>query len=97
MSIQLDKEFNIVADRAIESWGEEAQMDMMIEECAELIVELIKRKRNSNGSTTRSIITEFVDVELMLGQMKRLFDDFDDIWKEEREYKLNRLKERLGI
>lgn len=60
--------------KAIRRWGLEPQINMMIEECAELIVELQKRNRNKNGSTASDIIEELVDVEILLEQMKLIYD-----------------------
>lgn len=95
MSIVLDEEFTELAEKAERLWGVEAQKDMMIEECSELITVLIKRKRNRNGSTTQDIINELVDVEIMLGQMKSIYGLNQDMWEEFRWHKLERLKKRL--
>ncbi|MBW6511912.1 MAG: antitoxin [Desulfuromonadaceae bacterium] len=48
-------------------WGEEAQYDQAIEECAELIVGIkhLKRKRISE----EVVIDELADVALMVGQL----------------------------
>jgi len=52
---------------AVNKWGEEAQYDQMIEECAELIVALKHLKR---GKIDRQeVINELADVTLMVGQL----------------------------
>ncbi len=51
----------------IEKWGEEAQFDQMIEECAELITALKHFKRGK--ITTQEVIDELADVTLMVGQL----------------------------
>jgi hypothetical protein len=55
---------------SMKTWGEEAQIDMFIEECAESIVEIqhYRRDRDSN------MMEEFVDVYLMTRQMLTMFD-----------------------
>ena len=60
-------------NKAIQKWGKEPQIRMMIEECGELITALAKRDRCSNGSTVDDIIGEMVDVELLLEQLKLIF------------------------
>ena len=61
--------------KAIEKWGKEPQIRMMIEECGELITALAKRDRCFNGSTIDDIIGEMVDVEILLEQLKLIFDE----------------------
>ena len=59
--------------KAIMKWGKEPQINMAIEECAELITALSKRNRCSNGSTIDDIIGEMVDVEIMIEQLKLIY------------------------
>lgn len=62
-------------DRAIRVWGHDSQMAMAIEECAELIKAIQKHRRNGYcDETAQSIIEEIADVEIMCGQLRRLFD-----------------------
>lgn len=58
---------------AIEKWGIDAQIDMMIEECGELITALAKRNREINGTTSSEIITELADVKIVLAQLELIF------------------------
>lgn len=60
--------------KAIQKWGKEPQITMMIEECGELVTALAKRDRCHNGATIDDIIKEMVDVEIMLEQLKLIFD-----------------------
>ena len=58
-----------VLKRALETWGEEAQMLMVVEEMSELMKEVLKninRKKNNIDE----IIEETADVEIMLEQLK---------------------------
>ena len=60
---------NPVLKRALETWGEEAQMLMVVEEMSELMKEILKninRKKNN----VAEIIEETADVEIMLEQLK---------------------------
>lgn len=60
---------NPVLKRALETWGEEAQMLMVVEEMSELMKEVLKninRKKNNIDE----IIEETADVEIMLEQLK---------------------------
>ncbi|PLX95279.1 MAG: antitoxin [Desulfuromonas sp.] len=53
------------------TWGEEAQYDQMIEECAELIASLKHLKRGKVED--QAIIDELADVTLMVGQLTWMF------------------------
>ncbi len=55
----------------INKWGEEAQYDQMIEECAELIVAIKHFKRGKTNQQT--VIDELADITLMLGQLTWMF------------------------
>ncbi len=52
-------------------WGEEAQYDQAVEECAELIAALKHFKRNKADEAM--IISELADVTLMIGQLTYMF------------------------
>jgi len=54
---------------AVELWGVDAQIDMMIEGCAELIHALQKRKRGRSDN----VAEELADVEIMCEQMRFIY------------------------
>lgn len=54
----------------IEHFGKEPQIDMMIEECSELIQALCKHKRGLPSNVEE----ELADVNIMLEQMRLLFN-----------------------
>lgn len=55
----------------INKWGEDAQYDQAVEECAELIAAL---KHFRRGKIDRqAVISELADVTLMLGQLSWMF------------------------
>ena len=56
-----------ILQAAINKWGNEAQLDQMIEECAELIVAINHLRRKK--SDLLPVLEELADVEIMLEQM----------------------------
>lgn len=90
---------NKTIDAAIIEYGENAQMDMAIEEMAELTKAICKRKRT--GATgpeavaaRGNLIEEVADVFIMLVQLVRMFDGAKEVQQTVDE-KLHRLKGRL--
>lgn len=71
--------------RAIQLWGASAQHNQLIEEMAELTVEIchLYRGRGSN----LKIMEELADVEIMIEQIKTLYPSIEKI----KEKKLRRL------
>lgn len=82
-------------EKALRKWGFEAQLGMVVEECAELIVAIKHAQRKTNkasfGEKTDSIIEEAVDVGLMLDQLKFMIPR-PLLWKETRDRKLKHLE-----
>ena len=59
--------------RTIKKWGEQAQFDQAIEECAELIATL---QHYARGKVDRdAVINELADVYLMVGQLRYMFGE----------------------
>ena len=79
--------------RAIEKFGVGAQIGMVFEEMSELQKELCKYMRGKKN--IQEIAEEMADVEIMLGQMKELFD-INQLVEEEKERKLERLEKLLA-
>ncbi len=91
---------NEIFKKAIEKWGVESQSEMIIEECAEVIMAFQKLKRayySMNNEviqkTTNNVCEELADLSIMLDQMKLIFDN-SKIEKIRIE-KISRLKERI--
>lgn len=80
-----------VCKKAIVQLGVNSQVDMCIEECAELIVALQHFKRGK--CVEEDVITEIADVQIMSQQMQELFGNISVAV--ERERKILRLMERL--
>lgn len=84
---------DVLAAKALAKWGSESQLDMVIEECGELIVAIQHRRRKR--ATDLDVLSEGVDVEIMIGQLKFLLRDYDDTWESCRAEKLKRLEQLL--
>ena len=55
----------------LEKWGEDAQFDQAVEECAELIAALKHYRRKKIDK--QAVISELADVTLMVGQLTWMF------------------------
>lgn len=60
---------NPVLKRARQTWGEQPQMMMVVEEMSELMKEILKNV-NRKKDNVAEIIEETADVEIMLEQLK---------------------------
>ena len=75
--------------KAIAKWGEDAQVNMLNEECGELIAAVAQFKR---GRTSHhDVMTELADVSIMVEQLATLmsYEDFE----REKDRKLIRLRD----
>jgi len=79
-------------DKAIKTWGIDAQLDMLIEECGELIVAIQHLKRKRVGWD--AVAEEIIDVEIMSGQIK-LFINNNELFDDIETKKYERLNRRL--
>ena len=79
-------------NRVLITFGIENQTFMLVEECAELLNAVAKLKRGR--ASKEDIITELSDVSIMVEQLA-FFYGWDE-FKEERELKLTRLKDRIN-
>ena len=62
---------NPVLKRALDTWGEEAQMLMVVEEMSELMKEILKNV-NRGKDNVDQIVEETADVEIMLEQLNQM-------------------------
>lgn len=79
---------NYIFNRAISFFGKESQKIMAIEEMSELIKELTKELRDRGDIS--HIAEEVADVEIMLSQLKLLYNIHNEVLSN-RDYKLTRL------
>lgn len=75
---------------AVQTWGKEAQTDMMIEEMAELTKAILNERRGRD----HNIAEEMADVRIMLAQMEIIFKNAGEVEQRFRE-KIARLDQRL--
>lgn len=81
-----------VCKRAVEAYGKEHQLIICMEEMAELTKELTKNLRGRRN--LQDISKEVADVEIMLEQVKVIFDLKEEV-SEAKEAKLLRLQKRI--
>jgi len=79
---------------AVEIHGEQAQLEMVIEECAELIKAIQKYKRKKSIPNITAIVEEATDVDLMIKQLRYIFPD-PNAWKVVKRDKVKRLINNL--
>ena len=82
-----------VFQKALKTWGGEAQVLCLLEEMAELQDALCKHKRGRR--TLEDIAEEIANVEIMLDQMKLLFH-IEKEAEAQRARKIARVEERLN-
>lgn len=82
--------------RAIDKWGNDAQCEMIIEECLELALSLQKEKRKRGGTDEekiKAIVDEIADVKIMIRQAEHIFPA--SMINERVDFKMKRLQQRL--
>ena len=83
----------IIFKEAIETYGIDNQMNVVIEEMSELTKEICKYKRGFDNR--KNIIEEMADVFIMLYQLQIMLDITDYELVEMAGHKLSRLQERI--
>jgi NTP pyrophosphatase (non-canonical NTP hydrolase) len=81
-----------IYQKTISRWGDDAQYDQMVEECAELITALKHFRRGKVNQQV--VIDELADVTLMLGQLTWMFGT--DQVEEAIQQKLQKLDQLLN-
>ena len=76
-----------VLKRALKTWGEQAQMMMVVEEMSELMKEILKNICRHKDNIDQ-IIEETADVEIMLAQLKEKYQILDRV----ETYKTEKIK-----
>ena len=77
----------------VEIYGADHQQDKAIEECSELIQAICKYKESLDH--VEDIIDEIADVEIMLNQLKIIFECTGEV-EERIDFKINRQMERIA-
>lgn len=82
--------------KSILKYGKEAQCRQAMEECAELIQAINKCLRYPDKMDSKpNLIEEIADVEIMIFQLKEMFNIDDDIVKDYKFLKARREEKRL--
>lgn len=88
-----------VLQKAIDTYGKEAQVDMAIEEMSELTKALLKERRAKpifKADYTMDIFEEMADVIIMLNQLLMIFCHDNNVVQTYIDEKVERLAKRLG-
>ena len=94
---ELSAKQNKVVIDAINTYGQVPQMDMIVEECSELIQAIQKYKRNPCEDNRKAIVDELADVSIMCKSGDNMFSRYGDEIKERIEFKIDRLQDRLEV
>ena len=84
-----------ICKAALTTWGKQTQLMMLLEEMSELQKEVLKNI-NRNKDNVAAIAEETADVLIMLDQLIVMYDIRDAVGQQVA-FKLNRVKEYLGI
>jgi NTP pyrophosphatase (non-canonical NTP hydrolase) len=96
MTIEKQRE---IEKRAIETYGFNTQILVVLEEMAELTQVITKLLRTDVPCSTyaaQNLLEEIADVKIMLDQLEQMLKIDDSLIDEEMDYKLNRLEQRLN-
>jgi len=89
-----------IYEEALDVWGEDSQIEQLIEECSELILALQKLKRHRRFNQGKredrinDVLEEIADVKIMIRQIELIFPN-EEVKKYE-DLKLARLRKRLN-
>jgi len=83
--------------KAIDKWGSELQLNMLEEECLELVLAIKNYQRRKENSFL-DLIEEMADVEIMIEQIKvlLLFGTDKYVFRTTKRKKLKKLRKMLG-
>lgn len=84
-----------MCEKAVEKFGEEAQLVILIEECSELTKEATKMLRGHGRR--ENMIEELADVAVMCEQLRIMLGLSDDQLEDMAKTKMMRTMERCGI
>lgn len=83
-----------ILQQAIDTYGEDAQIDKACEELAELIQALMKYKYMKTYGPKSAVFEEMADVKIMFQQLEMILDGEPEI-QDNYQKKVLRLKERM--
>ncbi|GEJ46037.1 hypothetical protein [Chryseobacterium sp. ON_d1] len=85
-----------IYQKAISTWGEIAQLEMLQEESTELALATRKYIRIPNDENMTKLASEVADVKIMLEQLEFMYPDITVMSNDWRKNKLSRLEQRLN-
>lgn len=93
-----------ILQKALDKYGENKQIDKVIEESVELVQAVLKARdyqETHDGDYTPSlyhaIVTELADVYVTAEYVKMVYNISERELQEEIDFKVNRLKERMEV
>jgi NTP pyrophosphatase (non-canonical NTP hydrolase) len=96
----MEPQYIEILNSAIKIYGEANQLDMVTEECAELIQAINKVKRAQSRiirqGMINALLVEVADVEIMIEQIKIMFSGYEAVESAKKE-KLDRLAHRVKV
>ena len=80
----------------VETYGNDAQEDMAIEERSELVKAILKLRRSDEktAETREAVIDEIADVQIMLSQLEIIFNCVAEV-EDRIDFKINRQMGRI--
>ncbi len=84
-----------VCEKALKTWGKNAQMLQLLEEMSELQKEVIKNI-NRGQDNVAALAEEAADVMIMMEQLIYIYG-IDEQVRQQAAYKINRLKKHLEM
>lgn len=87
------KRTKLLYQKAIAKYGKDAQIEQLEEELAELTLAIKHYKKGK--VTLDDVITELVDVDIMVEQTRMIIGIDDKVYYKHKEYKKKRLEKRL--
>ena len=80
----------------VETYGNDAQEDMAIEECSELVKAILKLRRSDEKTAEmrEAVIDEIADVQIMLSQLEIIFNCVAEV-EDRIDFKINRQMGRI--
>jgi uncharacterized protein YbcI len=96
MTFENENYLDYLSEIAVKRYGNEKQLEMVVEECSELIKAIMKWKRNDIFENVLQVLEEYVDVKITLNQIKYIFPLDREIEKRFRR-KLERLRVKLQV
>lgn len=86
-----------IYQKAIDTWGERAQLEMLQEESTELALATRKYIRTPNDENMTALVSEVADVKIMLEQLVIMVPDIIHMSNDWYDIKMERLNKRLSV